>query len=233
MIVIRREAQPTLIHVPGKCLGRNINWDPRSKRYRVARITTAPVTQFWTATNDDALNQLELGACTGFSTAQCLNCAPFSLKLTDVEAKNMYHLATINDSFAGIWPPTDTGSDTLSVMKAAKSLGYITSYSHCFNLDDVIHGLQSGPGIAGIDWYEGYDNPDPITGMVEAKGNVRGGHEITIEGCNLEECYIDLRTSWGPDFGVTYKKVNGIFRMSFTQAQAALFTNGDAAFPTK
>ena len=233
MIVIRREVQPTLIHVPGKCLGRNINWDPCSKLYRVARKAGALSTQFWLPTNTDALNQGPLGACTGYSTAQCLNSAPFNDKFGDTEAKNLYHLATLNDEFADTWPPIDCGSSTLGAMKAAKSLGYISSYTHCFNLDDVIHGLQTGPGIAGIDWYEGFDDPDPVTGMVEAKGNVRGGHEVTIQGCSLEECWIDFRTSWGPDFGLTYKKVNGIFRMTFTQAQAILFTNGDVAFPQK
>jgi hypothetical protein len=179
-----------------------------------------------------ALDQGDIGACTGFSTVQCLNSAPFNMHLTDVEAKDLYHLATVNDNYDGTWPPDDTGSDGLSAMKSAQSLKYITSYSHCFNLDDVIHGLQSGPGIAGINWFEGFDSPNVSTGIINPDGLIRGGHEITIQGCDLEECLIWFRTSWGA-FGKTVQDCDGMFCMTFDTAQTILFADGDATFPIK
>lgn len=227
MIVLRKEIIPVEIEVEGKALGRHIHWDPRSKQYRVMKAERQ-TSQAWIATNEDALDQGSLGACTGFSTAQCLN--GLGLKLGYKEACDLYALATTKDEFGGTWPPKDTGSSTLGVMKAARELKYIKSFNHCFCLDDVLHGLQTGPGIAGITWFEGYDNPDE-NGTVVATGKNRGGHEITIVGCDLENFWLYLRTSWGPGFGITWEKMNGIFRMSFPQAQAALFTNGDAAFP--
>lgn len=229
MIVVRKEIVPVAIEVEGKALGRHIHWDPRSKQYRVMKASSLS-SRGWVATNEDALDQGELGACTGFSTAQALN--SMGLALGFKEARDLYALATTKDEFGGTWPPTDTGSSTLGVMKAAKQLGYIKSYTHCFSLDDVLHGLQNGPGIAGITWFEGYDNPDE-TGTVLATGSPRGGHEITIVGCDTEDCWVYFRTSWGPEFGITWEKMNGVFRMSYSQAQAALFTNGDAAFPVR
>jgi hypothetical protein len=221
-----------LIRVPGKALGRNINWDPRSKTHRVQRRTAAPASKFYVPTNTMALDQGDLGACVGYSTAQCLNSEPFGMRLTDVEAKELYHVATEKDEFGGVWPDDDTGSSSLGGMKAAKELGYITSYTHCFNLDDVIHGLQHGPGIAGINWYESFDYPDESTGIVTPFGDIRGGHEVTVQGCDLEEGLIWFRTSWGK-FGRTIQSCTGMFCMRLNVAQAMLFTDGDAAFPQK
>jgi len=228
----RVEVIPVSIAHPTHPLGRHINWDQRSKARRVTRIVTDPTSHFYTATNRNALTQ-RYGSCTGHSLAQCLNSSPFNHSFDDVAAEDFYSRATRIDPFEGAWPPDDTGSDGLSVMKVAKSLGYVSSYNHCFNLDDVIQGLQSGPGIAGINWFEGFDAPDPKTGIVMPSGRVRGGHQITIQGCDLEECLLWFRTSYGPTFGVTHRGLSGCFCMNFATAQAILFTDGDATFPRK
>ena len=230
MIVVRKEIVPVDIEVEGKALGRHIHWDPRSKQYRVMKVSQRIGSRVWVATNEDALNQGGLGACCGFSEAQTLN--SMGMKLGYKEAVDLYALATTKDEFEGSYPPKDTGSSTLGVMKAAKQLGYIKSYTHCFSLDDVLHGLQNGPGIAGVTWYEGYDSPDEH-GTVVATGKPRGGHEISIIGCDTVDYWVYFRTSWGPEFGITWEKMNGVFRMSYSQAQAALFTNGDAGFPIR
>lgn len=212
-------------------LGRHINWDPRSKAHRVERVTTCAKTKFYNATNKNALKQ-RYGSCCGHSLAQCLNSEPFNLRLDNDDAERIYHEASLIDPFEGSWPPDDTGSDGLSVMRVAKKFGQISSYSHCFNLDDVIQGLQSGPGIAGINWFEGFDEPNE-NGLVLPTGRIRGGHEITIQGCDIEECLIWFRTSYGPDFGVTHKGLTGCFCMDFPTTQSVLFTDGDAVFPRK
>ena len=140
---------PTLVRVAGKPIGRNIHHDPRSQNFRVKRTVAEPHSQFHAATNRKALPQYELGGCVGFSVAQAFNCSPFNMHLTEEDAKNAYHLATMDDPFPGMWPPDDTGSDGLSGMKAAVKLGWCKSFSNCFDIDDVIGALQKGPGITG------------------------------------------------------------------------------------
>jgi hypothetical protein len=221
---------PNLPHARG--LGRHINWDPRSKAFRVQRRTSTPESKWWPAMNAIALDQGGLGACTGYAAAQCLNSSPFYRNFDGRNAEYFYQLATTLDPFDGQWPPDDTGSDGLSVMKALVKLGHVKSYTHCFCLDDVIQGLQTGPGIAGINWFEGFDGPDAQTGLVKVSGVIRGGHEITIQGVDLDECLVWFRTSYGPFFGVEHNGLTGCFCMTFPTAQSILFTDGDACFPS-
>jgi hypothetical protein len=197
--------------VPDKRLGRHVEHDPRSRdfSYDLRQSTLVPVEH---KRHGSILNQGQLGSCTGNAAAGAKNTEPLyhsgsTHTLTETGAKDLYSLATqldgLRDSY---WPPDDTGSSGLAVAKAARQEGMVGHYQHAFDMEAALAALQAGPVITGIDWYEGFDEPD-ANGLVKISGQIRGGHEVVARGYqpadNPEEALILLDNSWGPDWGVS------------------------------
>lgn len=217
--------------VPGKRLGRHIRIDPRSESYRVARVSPSAIEErLWLGSNARALNQFDVGACTGFASAHSLNCLPFGLRLTNADALEIYRIATTKDPWPGSWPEEDTGSSGLAAMQACRELGYIKSWSSAYTLDDVLSGLQTRPGIMGCTWFAGCDDPN-ATGEISPTGSVRGGHETAVVGCEPRNGMIVLRNSWGDDYGVEIAEQTGYFRLTYAEFSALMLLTGDVLFP--
>lgn len=193
--------------LPGPArLGRHIEHDPKSLFYAVEDRLFGPIaTVFWSR-RTLILDQGELGSCTGNAMTGWLGCSPFADKFPNVDtfdekfAVQLYERATQLDNVPGQYPPDDTGSTGLAVAKAAKAEGYISAYHHAFTTKGMLRALQHGPVIIGINWYEGFDNPDP-DGIVSIAGVVRGGHEVLVRGVDLESGLLHLDNSWGPLWG--------------------------------
>lgn len=213
--------------IEGKRLGRHVNHDPRSLNYQVKPLAALAQSVTWKR-DIPVLDQGNLGSCTGNATVGVLGSEPYfatmpsSLTLNEDEAVSLYSLATRLDSYTGDYPPTDTGSDGLSVAKAAKTMGLISGYLHCTSIDAVITALQSGPVITGVNWYSGFDNPDS-SGHVTLSGSVRGGHEFEIAGVDLQAKLFLAYNSWGPSWGL-----NGQFTFTFADYTRLLSEQGDA-----
>lgn len=171
-----------------------------------------------------SLDQGDLGACTGFATAGSLSSLPFGLRLTNTDGRNIYSLATKLDSFAGQWPPTDTGSDGNSAMTAAVQLKLAVSFIHADNLADMHAAIQTRDGIFGSNWTEAMSNPDP-DGRARITGQILGGHEFAYVGFDKERGREVFRNSWGPLFGC-----NGYFWISSDDLQTLIDDGGDADF---
>jgi hypothetical protein len=227
MTITRR----TIAELPGNPyrLGRHINHDARSRQF-TARAGNPIVSVFHKPNNPIALDQGQIGSCTGNAAAKCLSTAPFIHNLTEADAVSIYSDATKIDSFQGSYPSTDTGSDGISVMKVCQKRGYITSYEWAFNLDQALSALMLQPGICGVEWREGMFEPDS-RGRVRIVGAIAGGHEVTMIGYDkgLEE--IIFVNSWGPDFGVVEQGITGCFRMRIDDFSSLLATGGDVTFP--
>jgi hypothetical protein len=216
--------------VEGKRLGRHVNHDPRSKQYRVARAATI-VSRRWER-KTPILDQGNLGSCTGNAATGALGTEPFydtlsgqlatGLKLDEAEAVSIYSRATEIDPYQGTYPPDDTGSDGLSVAKAAKERGLISGYVHALGLDELLAGLQVGPMLVGTRWLTGMDDPD-ASGRVHATGSVRGGHEYLCVGVDVEAQLLWFDNSWGTGFGL-----DGTFCMSYEDMRTLLADDGDA-----
>lgn len=228
------------VAVAGRPLGRHVRHDSRSLNYRVEPVA-APVSVEWNR-RTPTLDQASTSACTGNAMVGCLGTEPFyssltaklqaGLKLDESEALSVYALATSLDSYAGTftYPPPggqDTGSDGLSVMQAAKSPQFelISGYTHALSIDDVIAGLQKGPGITGTNWLTDMDNPSN-EGIIKYSGSIRGGHEYEVWKVDLERGLIWFWNSWGDPFGL-----GGRFAMSLEDYAKALKDQGDATFP--
>lgn len=214
-------------------LGRHVWHDSRSRSYPfdAAKVTIRTVT--W-ARMIAILDQGNLGSCTGNAMTGGLGTTPVyealpasHPTLNEAEAVKLYSAATSLDSYPGSYPPDDTGSDGLSVCKAAQQAGMLSGYTHCFDLNTALAALSAGPVLFGINWYDSFDSP-ASSGLVAISPNasVRGGHEIVARGLDTDTKLIYLDNSWGTGWGN-----EGSFSMSWDTMARLLGEDGDATVP--
>jgi hypothetical protein len=209
-------------------LGRKVNHDERSRSFPAPRAAERkPVLH---RRYSPVLDQGTLGSCTGNAMAHAINMTPLHIPgkpwLNQRDAVALYQRATAIDPFPGIYPPSDTGSDGLSVCKAAQEKGLITGYRWAFGFEHVLDALQLGPVLIGTWWYDSMFSPDG-KGFVGAKGDRVGGHEYVLMGDDRKG-KLTFLNSWGPSWG---KK--GRFHMDYATFAALLRDQGDAAVPVR
>lgn len=222
--------------VEGKRLGRHVEHDERSRAYAVEEMTAPAIHEVHHRSHGAVLDQGNLGSCTGNAMAGAINTDPVhrlgESLLTEANAVSIYEAATVIDGIDGVYPPTDTGSSGLAVAKVAKSRGEIAGYSHAFSILGAVSALMKVPVITGVPWYEGFDHPDPTTGMVEIAGQIRGGHEFRVIGFvpassgDLLDGVAIAVNSWGRDWGI-----NGRFRFTARTWAELLAEDGDVTVP--
>jgi hypothetical protein len=223
--------------VEGRRLGRHVRHDPRSLAYLFPERDPATLTSVRHERAIPVLDQGNLGSCTGNAAEGCVGTAPFygvipgtvaarptnnGVKDED-QAVALYSAATKLDDYDGSYPPEDTGSDGLSVAKAAQKAGLISGYQHCTSLNAALAALAERPIITGINWYDSFDNPDE-NGIVRiTKGaQVRGGHEICLDELQVESELIGFTNSWGTGWGV-----DGRAYISWADFKRLLSEDGD------
>lgn len=218
--------------VDGKRLGRHVCHDSRSLAYQVKPRASLARSVVWTR-RTAVLDQGSLGSCTGQAACGTLGTDPFyatlaadlqvGLKLDEDEAVRLYSAATKLDAYTGSYPPDDTGSDGLSVAKAAKNAGLISGYVHATSLDAAVTALQAGCVIAGVNWYDSWDSPDASGHVVISKdATVRGGHEVELVGVDVDAKTLRAVNSWGDGWGD-----RGYFTMEYADFDRLLHEDGD------
>jgi hypothetical protein len=214
---------------PIRRLGRHVEHDPRSFAYFAG---TAALQSIMHRHTGPVLDQGNLGSCTGNAVAQVLNTAPVHKPgqrlMKEGDAIMIYSLGTKLDGYPGTYPPDDTGSSGLAVMKAAKKLGLISGYSHTFSLDHLLGALVLKPGILGINWYDSFDEPATSGECPLPTGaSIRGGHEVAMLGLDVKKRRVWCLNSWGR-WG--YRNT-GRFFFSWATLSRLLREQGDATFP--
>ncbi len=215
-------------------LGRNVNHDPRSKAYPVKLPRRVPLQTVRHVRHVPIFDQGDLGSCTGNAALGCLGTGVFfaTMDVAETEqwpwdqtgAVGVYAEATGIDPFDGTYPPTDTGSDGLSVAKVLKRAGLIAGYEHAFSLDQTLQALMSRPFITGTLWMSGMFDPDP-EGIVHPTGRGEGGHEYVGVGYDHERGLIWFANSWGERWGS-----DGYFAMPVEEYGTLLDRMGDVTF---
>lgn len=213
-------------------LGRNIRHDPRSRAFAAPR-RAEPVKDKRHRTWGARLDQLNVGACTGFTGAALLNTEPArrlvapAPTLKASHALDFYRYATANDPWEGTWEPDDTGSSGLAVAKAMTAAGHISRYEHAFGFAHGLDVISTRPLMQGTWWTEGMFTPD-ASGRVHPTGGDAGGHEYLWVGVELRSklTRADNRSwfvnSWSADWGV-----NGLFWMLWSDHEELLARDGD------
>lgn len=200
------------------------------------------------------LDQGQLGSCTGNAGIGCIGTDPFfeTLRshataqhfealargitsgvypLTEEGAVALYSDATAADDYPGQYPPTDTGSDGLTIAKVLTAAGEISGYQHTFSLQDALLALTQRPVIVGTIWTDGMFEPDP-SGRIRPTGNVAGGHEYVLDEIDVENEDVWGTQSWGPNWGVTRDERPGRFCISFDDFGTLLDQQGDVTIFT-
>src|ERR1700730_1472287 len=134
----------------GMRLGRHVRHDPRSWDYQAPRAPR--VVDVAHKRECPPFDQGKLGSCTGNAEAGLLMTQPLftaARVLGETDAVGLYSEATRLDRIRGTYPPDDTGSSGLAVMKAAKLKGYISGYAHAFGLQHALEALVLSPVITG------------------------------------------------------------------------------------
>lgn len=209
-------------------LGRHVEHDPRSRAYSAG---TAGIRTVMHKRHGKAFDQGDLGSCTGNAVAGMLMTEPFwerGRTLTESDAVALYKVATHLDHIRGVYPPNDTGSSGLGVMKAAQRANYISGYAHTFSLEHLLGSLVLAPGILGINWYDSFDTPRADGECrLNPGANVRGGHEVEVFGLDTKKKRVWCYNSWGSTWG---GRGNGTFYFSWNTVARLLAERGDATF---
>jgi hypothetical protein len=186
-------------------LGRHINHDSRSRQF-AHRASGAPLSSHRWQRYAPVLDQGNLGSCTGNAAVGLLATGPnwtigVPHDLNEDVAVSVYSQATKEDPYSGEYPPTDTGSDGLTVAKVCKERGWINGYTHAFSLNDALDALQTGALITGTNWLNDMFNPKS-TGELVVSGNVAGGHEYIIDEIDVNKEIVWMQNSWGEGWGI-------------------------------
>lgn len=235
-------------------LGRHVRHDPRSTRYAVGVLPKHAIQKVKWARRIPILDQLQLGKCTsealtgaaGTDTATSQGQASVTISsaaaaksfgylaagahaLDDVFSTAFYSVETRDDSFAGQYPPDDTGSDALGAMAAAKALGLATQYQHAFSYAAAVSAIQYGALLWGTTFYNSMFNLD-ANGyfVVTPKSGVAGGHEMVLTGYDPATDEWDGDNSWNEGWG----PLGGSFKITGKNLTLLLKDHGDVTLPT-
>lgn len=194
-------------------LGRHVRHDPRSKAFAFRAEPGTVLKDVEHPRHIPILDQGQVGSCTGNAAVGALGTGILwaalqpvlpsaAAELDEVLARGLYSEATKLDDEPGQWPPTDTGSDGLSIAKACKVGGFISGYQHAFSLADFLAALQRQPVIVGTLWYESMFRP-AADGMLEVdpSSGIAGGHEYVARRYRAADRMIGFDNSWGAGWG--------------------------------
>jgi hypothetical protein len=215
MYVRRIEEHPPTHPSAGR-LGRHVRHDPASLRYQVEARSLGALKSVRHTRRIPVLDQGDLGSCTGNAAEGVLGTSPFfeaipatvlgrptgNAQVDEDQAVALYSAATALDDYDGGYPPVDTGSDGLSVAKAAKAAGLISGYTHATSLEAALTALEADPVITGINWYDSFDEP-ASDGLIRItkRASVRGGHEVELEELDVDNRLVWFTNSWSTGWG--------------------------------
>lgn len=189
------------------------------------------------------INQTNVGRCTGYACSNIYNNAPFpgrqETEVAELLGDDMYHWATVLDSYKGTWLPDDTGSDGYSVLTGATTKVKVDGhyvFSGFKTVTDFVEmqkALQKGPCIIGTNWYSSmYTTTHCGQVSIDVGATIDGGHEYGWIGIDFDQKVGWFVNSWGNDFGVYDDQgVGGYFNLTFGTIMRLLNEDGEVECP--
>ncbi len=209
----------------GRGLGRRLNHDGRSRAYRYRAVAT----DLKSVTHLPAipcLDQGDIGSCVANTGTELLATTEFDavrpVSLDEAYAVDLYRELTRSDGYPGEWPPTDSGSDGLTLGKVLKARGLASGYQHAMDFASFLAALQIRAVPIGINWKSGCETPTS-TGLIRWTGSVLGGHELLAYSYDADRQWIGLQNHWGAQWAV-----GGRCWISVSDLASALADDGDA-----
>lgn len=217
-------------------LGRNVLHDSRSRMFPVKAEKPKQLESTRHNINIVRLDQGNTGSCTGNAGTHALAsdkhwaAGQTVLKPEDANANEgyavqLYSAATILDPWPGQYPPDDTGSDGLSIVKVLQQRGLISGYQHAFSLDAALTALSQGVVMIGSAWLDGMYNP-ARDGRISVTGAEVGGHEYILDEIDVQRQIVWMMNSWGKKWGL-----DGRAYMSWADLAKLLANDGDCTVP--
>lgn len=195
-------------------LGRHVLHDSRSLEFQVEAESLDVLKSVRWPNQIPVLDQGNLGSCTGNAGVNVLATYPFwdaseikgILSATDAQqderyAVTVYSEATRIDPYGGTYPPTDTGSNGLSVAKVLLKLGKISGYQHATSLAAALTALSKQACMVGTIWRGDMFRPGP-DGRLKVTGQVEGGHEYKLDELDVENKRVWILNQWGRNWGI-------------------------------
>lgn len=197
-------------------LARHVVHDERSRAYALpaGAVPVRPAT--WNRQgpvfDQNVLNDGRgLGCCTACAGLGLLMTGPFAKtgrQFTIDDVVKLYSEETALDDreIPGRWPPDDTGSAGIYLMKALRNRGLITGYRHAFSLDAALWALQRGPIAVGSVWLNSMFEPRRDGWLVvDPRSGEAGGHEYVIDAYTpvtaRQPAGVRLTNSWSTSWG--------------------------------
>lgn len=185
----------------------------------------------WEPLNPTPLKQV-VGSCVGYSEDELASTFP-GIRLSDTKtADELYHLATCKyDSFAGCWPPDDSGSVIEAGAKAAIELGLLKSYRVVYTIEQIDQELQFGPGIMASPWSTSMFKP--VCGLIHYDpSRIEGGHAWALTRIDVKRGRRGGRNTWGT-WGARFKGQSGFFELTEFDFRRLLEDGAYALFPVR
>lgn len=140
------------------------------------------------------------------------------------EAVAVYNRAKEIDEWEGI---NYDGTSVRAGLLVGRDRGWWTNFKWAKDLGDLRLGLEFGPVVIGVTWYEGMYDTDP-NGLVDVSGPEVGGHCLIITGFSKNLAghgpHFRWRNSWGPLYGR-----NGNGYITPQNLKTVLFDQGNEA----
>jgi hypothetical protein len=220
-------------------LKRHVNHDSLSRQYRLTPRHAVEYKSIRHESQIGILDQSDLGSCTGNAGLEAIYrhpyvsgvVKPWAFPPNEDGAVSLYSAATSIDPYAGTYPPTDTGSDGLSIAKVLKAKGIISGYLWAFTVDEALGQLMSTPLITGVPWLTsmfdtGSDGHAGHVAINQTSG-LAGGHELCVDelvvtGSDKRGWFVGGPNSWGTGWGD-----QGRWYWTVAEWQWLLSQNGD------
>lgn len=167
----------------------------------------APKTVMWYLRSDAFLDQGRQGQCVSYAFAHELAARPSAANVRQHDWESLrdwyYRMQFLDTWGGGEYPgaePRYSGTSVHAGAMVHRELGHFSNYTWAFGEEQLRIGLQAGPAVIGVNWYEGmFDVGD--RGFITPSGTLAGGHAILVQGYNAQHEFYTLVNSWGRGWG--------------------------------